>query len=300
MKNLKMMALVLSVILFTAVFAGCAPQNKGGSETQPSDAPAGRTVLRVGMECAYAPFNWSQETDTLPNGEKALPITGTDYYAYGYDVMMAKKIADLLDMDLEIYKVEWASIGMGLDVGDYDAIIAGMGYTEERAALYEFTEEYFYRDICLTVNADGRFTNITKLSEFEGMAPVSITQMGTAWVDYLSEIPDVKLSTNYETTAECFMAIANNVAEVCMADYPTALSAAMTNANLKILELDPEDGITSGQNGSNRVCVACKKGNTELRDAIQGALNELEWDTEKMEAQMEEAIALQPSMASVN
>ena len=40
-------------------------------------------VLRVGMECAYAPFNWTQDTDTTPDGSKAEPIYGSDYYAYG-------------------------------------------------------------------------------------------------------------------------------------------------------------------------------------------------------------------------
>ena len=300
MKTQKMLAWISFSLWLVLLLTGCASQSAPSAmvTAEPTAEPtAGRKVLRVGMECAYAPFNWSQETDTLPNGEKALPIAGTNYYAHGYDVMMAQKIADSLDMDLEIHKVEWASIGMGLDVGDYDCIIAGMGYTTERAALYEFTSEYYLRDMCLTVNADGRFANLTKLSEFAGQAPVSITQMGTAWVDSLSEIPDAKLATNYETTAECFMAISNQVADVCMVDYPTSLSAAMTNAKLKILELDPADGLTSGQDGSNRVCIATKKGNTALRDQIQSVLDALSWDQAKMDAQMEIAIALQPSMS---
>ena len=48
--------------------------------------------LRVGMEAAYAPFNWTQDDDS--NG--AVPIEGTSQYANGYDVQIAKKIADSL------------------------------------------------------------------------------------------------------------------------------------------------------------------------------------------------------------
>ena len=45
--------------------------------------------LRIGMEAAYAPFNWTQDDDS--NG--AVKIDGTNQYANGYDVQIAKKIA---------------------------------------------------------------------------------------------------------------------------------------------------------------------------------------------------------------
>ena len=312
----KLISLVLVLIMLTSVLtlAGCTTPSKNEPASTPNatpataapaettdeptqGTPAERQVLRVGMECAYAPFNWSQESGTLSNGATALPIQGTDYYAYGYDVMVAQMIADVLDMDLEIYKVEWASIGLGLDVNDYDCIIAGMGYTPTRAELYEFTTEYYLRGMSITVNANGKFANITKLSDFAGQSPVSITQMGTAWVEALSEIPDAKLGTNYETTAECFMAVSNNVADLCLVDAPTSISAAMTDASLKILEFEPGEGLVPPADGSNRVCIATKKGNTDLRDALQSALDALEWDEAKMNALMEEAISLQPAMS---
>ena len=52
------------------------------------------------MECAYAPYNWSQ---TKADGG-AVKIAGSNEYAYGYDVMMAKKLADSMGADLEIHK----------------------------------------------------------------------------------------------------------------------------------------------------------------------------------------------------
>ena len=50
------------------------------------------------------PFNWTQDSDTTPDGSKAVPIYGSDYYAYGYDVAVAQKLADEMGMDLEVHK----------------------------------------------------------------------------------------------------------------------------------------------------------------------------------------------------
>ena len=45
--------------------------------------------LRIGMEAAYAPFNWTQDDDS--NG--AVKIEGTNQYANGYDVQVAKNLS---------------------------------------------------------------------------------------------------------------------------------------------------------------------------------------------------------------
>lgn len=61
--------------------AGDETAKAAGDESAQPDEES--KVLRVGMECAYAPFNWTQETDTTPDGSVAAPIYGSDYYAYG-------------------------------------------------------------------------------------------------------------------------------------------------------------------------------------------------------------------------
>ena len=62
--------------------------------------------LRVAMECAYAPYNWTQPDDS--NG--AVQIAESKDYANGYDVMMAQKIADSLGLKLEVVKLDWDSL----------------------------------------------------------------------------------------------------------------------------------------------------------------------------------------------
>lgn len=296
MMRRKLVSFMMVGVLAMGMLTGCG----NSSDSSSADGKDGekKDVLRVGMECAYAPFNWTQESEEVSNGEKALPIYGMSNYAYGYDVMMAKKLADQMGMDVEIHKVEWDSIGMGLDSGEYDCIIAGMGKTEEREQAYSFTDTYYYRDICLTVKKGSGLEGITKLSDFAGKNVTVTTQLGTAWVDLLDQIPDVELGSNYETTAECFMAVSNGVADVCVIDKPTSESAAMTNDDLVLLELDENDTIED-PTGSTNVCIATRKDDTELRDKIQKAMDDLEWnDKEKMDEMMEEAIKLQPAAAN--
>ena len=60
-------------------------------------------TFKVGLEAGYAPFNWTQIDDS--NG--AVKIDGNAEYAGGYDVEIAKKIADGLGKELVIVKTEW-------------------------------------------------------------------------------------------------------------------------------------------------------------------------------------------------
>jgi ABC-type amino acid transport substrate-binding protein len=102
-------------------------------------------TLKVAMECAYEPFNWSQTTDA--NG--AVKIQGSDLYANGYDVQISRYIAAELGMALEIYAVEWDSLIPGLNAGTYDGIIAGMSPTAEREEKVDFTHCYYNSNLVI-------------------------------------------------------------------------------------------------------------------------------------------------------
>lgn len=248
MNKRKLLALVLTGVMAISTLAGCGSSDTKTSDTDVKASETAETsdknVLRVGMECAYAPFNWTQDSDTTPDGSKAVPIYGSDYYAYGYDVAVAQKLADEMGMDLEVHKVEWSSIGISLDAGDYDVIIAGMGKTAEREASYSFTEPYYYRDNCIVVKKGSAYENVKGLSDLAGTGCKVTTQLGTGWVPLLDQIEGAEQSGNYETTSECFMAISNGVADVCVVDLPTAQSAALTNDDLVIIQLDADDSFT--------------------------------------------------------
>ena len=247
------------------------------------------------MECAYAPFNWTQDTDTTLDGSKAVPIYDSNYYAYGYDVAVAQKLADEMGMELEVHKVEWSSIGISLDAGDYDVIIAGMGRTAEREASYSFTEPYYYRDNCIVVKKGSKYENVKGLSDLAGTGCKVTTQLGTGWIPLLDQIEGAEQSGNFETTSECFMAISNGVADVCVVDLPTAQSAALTNDDLVIITLDENDTFT-GDDEMVNVCIATRKDDTALRDKVQEAMDAIGWnDKAKMDELMSTVLTQQPA-----
>ena len=295
LKAISMLAAgVISVSSLTACSNSQSSTSSTGTSSSSDSSSASGGVLRVGMECAYAPFNWTQVSPEVANGDTAVEIYGGGGYAYGYDVMVAKKLASELGMSLEIHKVEWDSIGISMDSGEYDCIIAGMGRTSERMLSYSFTEPYYYRSNCVVVKKGSAIENIKGLSDLAGKNVTATTQLGTGWVPLLNQIPDVKLGANYETTAEVFMALSNGTADVAVIDIPTAESALLTNTVLKLIVLDEKDNFTGDEEMTN-VCIATRKNDTALRDKLQEAMGKVGLDRDTMNKMMEEAISVQPA-----
>lgn len=108
--------------------------------------PSGK--LRVAMECAYEPFNWTQKTDA--NGAVKISSAGSaGLYANGYDVQIAKYVANALNLELEIYAESWSSLVAGVMSGTYDAIIAGMSPTADRKESIDFTDVYYRSNLVI-------------------------------------------------------------------------------------------------------------------------------------------------------
>ncbi len=178
-KFFKAVGMMVAGAMMVSMLTACGSDSK--SSESASSGSSGN-VLRVGMECAYAPFNWTQTSAEVANGDTAVEIYGGGGYAYGYDVMVAKKLAEELGMELEVQKVEWDSIGISMDSGEYDCIIAGMGRTSERMLSYSFTEPYYYRNNCIVIKKGSDIENVTGLSQLAGKNVTATTQLGTGWV----------------------------------------------------------------------------------------------------------------------
>ncbi len=250
-------------------------------------------ILRVGMECAYAPFNWTQDTSEVANGATAPLIYGSDSdYAYGYDVMFAQMIADELGMTLEIHRVDWSSITLGLNSGDYDMIIGGMAYTADRDAAVDFTNTYYIRNNVAIVRADSEYASATTLSELAGASVT--TQLGTTWVNMLSQVPDSTEVTPSETTTQAVMNVANGIADVMITDEPTAMSAVVAYPELTYIVLDESDTFQNAEGDTNNCCIAVREGSAELIEILNNAMEAIGWDEADMMEYMELAVELQP------
>ena len=136
MKKFLTLLMALSMCLS---LAACGGSSEETAETPDSGETAGEEgavssgvedgVLTIAMECAYAPYNWTQNDDA--NG--AVEIRGSSDYAYGYDVMMAKKIGEALGQKVQIVKLDWDSLIPAVMSGDVDCVIAGQSITRRSA-----------------------------------------------------------------------------------------------------------------------------------------------------------------------
>ena len=126
----RILPLLLSLAMALALCACGSQSSSDGAQTSVSGSTGVEDgVLTVGMECAYAPYNWTQMDDS--NG--AVPISNVPgSYANGYDVMIAKKICEANGWKLEIVSSAWESLTPAVQAGSMDANIAGQSMTADR------------------------------------------------------------------------------------------------------------------------------------------------------------------------
>src|SRR5690606_24986880 len=136
----RLTLLLVGLLLLSTVLVGC-----GGNSTDANLED--KDIFRVGMEAGYAPFNWTQMNDD----NEGVKMEGIAEYAGGYDVEIAKRIAEGLGKELVIVKTEWDGLLPALQSGTIDAIIAGMSPTAKRAESIDFTDNYYKSDLVMVV-----------------------------------------------------------------------------------------------------------------------------------------------------
>lgn len=276
----------VSILALVMLLALCAC----GSEKATSGVEDG--VLTVAMECAYAPYNWTQGDDS--NG--AVPISNASgSYANGYDVMIAKKICEANGWDLEIVMSDWDSLVPGVQTRTFDAVIAGQSMTAERAENVDFAGPYFYATIVCVTKADSPYASAKSISDLSGGSCTA--QIATIWYDQcLPQITGADIKTAAETAPAMLMALETNSVDFICTDMPTAQGAVVAYPDLTILDFSGTDGdfqFSDEVRAENvNIGISVAKGNTELKDAINKALEGMTADD--FNEIMAQAIAVQP------
>lgn len=277
---------VLCTLLAALLVLGLAACGSSPAEDS-TGAADGKKTLRVAMECSYAPYNWTQPDDS--NG--AVPIADSSDYAYGYDVMMAKKIADELGYDLEIVKLDWESLIPAVQSGTVDCVIAGQSITSERLEMVDFTEPYYYATIVALVKKDSKFANAKGMSELDGAKCTS--QIATIWYDKcLPQIPNAEVLPAQESAPAMEVALNSGKVDVVVTDMPTAQAALVAYPDFKLLDFAGTGDDFEVSDEDINIGVSVQKGNTELVDAINSVLKDMTADD--YNEMMNEAISVQP------
>lgn len=308
----KLFAMLMAIVMVLSL-AACG---NGGSETkvnpedylaqvpQVEDLTATDTtkiigledgVLTVGMECAYAPYNWTQMDDS--NG--AVPISNVEgAYANGYDVLIAKRICQAYGWKLEIVSSAWDSLTPAVQAKTMDANIAGQSMTAERMEEVEMCGPYYYATIVCLTTKDSKYAKAKSIADLAGGKCTA--QSGTIWYDTcLPQIKNANLQTAAETAPAMVMQLETGSVDFVCTDLPTAQGAAAKNDKLVVLDFSGTKGdfqfATEQEREENvNIGISVLKGNTELKDAINKVLSSM--TQEHFNALMNYAIAVQPEV----
>lgn len=268
--------LVAGLSLSLIACGGGAPQKEGG------DAK----TLRVAMECAYAPYNWTQNTDE--NG--AVPIEGSSSYANGYDVMMAKRLAEKLGRQLVIVKSDWDSLIPAVQSGTVDCAIAGQSITQKRLQNVDFTQPYYYATVVTLMKKDSPYIEAKSVADLAGAKVTS--QLNTIWYDScLPQIPQAQILAGQADAPAALVALDSGSCDLIVTDAPTAKAALIAYPDFRLLQFDEGKDFKVSDEDIN-IGISLKKGNQELAKAMNDYLGTL---TEKDFSElMDQAIAIQP------
>lgn len=265
--------------IFTLLLLGVTLTLSACTEAPDEDA------LVIGIECAYAPFNWT----TGEASDFTAPLDGSNLYCDGYDVAIARHIAAELDRELVIQKIEWTGLIPALQSGVIDGIIAAMSPTAERQESVLFTNPYYAVDTVLVVQAGGPYASAATIQSFTGANVIA--QQDTIQDGLIEQIDGVNRMLPLAHTSELVLSLVSGVSDAIVTERPVAEAIVAANPELAVLVFEGDNGFVIDE-ADVAVSVALRLGETELAEAINEILAAL--DQETRQAWMDAASERQP------
>jgi len=233
----------------------------------------GDNVLVVGMEVDYPPFNWAETSANDYNH----PVHGQPgMFAAGYDVDMAKRIADELGMELQIRMIEWRALIPALNSGEIDLIIAGMTPTADRRLEIDFTEAYYTVENVVVARKDSDLVGMTELGDLDGF--VGVGQTSTVYATIIELMAEkygatVLAGTTLDTTPAVGNAVLTGQADFTVLEKPVALGLIQANPELEIIfEPSAEDNVFELTEDDLILAIGVKKNKAEFLESVNDAL----------------------------
>ena len=270
--RMKKATKIVTIVLVFAVLAGCVVALSACNDSKDGD-----NQLVVGLECAYIPFNFTQQTDA--NG--GIKISNADGYANGYDILIAKRIADGLGKELVIVKTDWDSLVPGVQAGTLDLVIAGMSPTAERRESIDFSQPYYQSNLVIVVRKDSVYAEAKNLDDFSGAK--ILAQQGTFHNDVLQAQAaehGIIAGTPMSTFPEMTVALNSKAIDGYVAEEPGAIADCAANEKLTYVHLlNNETGFVASDDDT-QIAIGMRKG-YEYADAINAIVANIS-DTERL------------------
>lgn len=261
------------------VLSGCGPAAQDATTDDSSDAGADDAsteaatlgdgaTLRVGMEAAYAPYNWQVSEAS----EYTIPIENVSgAYADGYDVQVAKMIAEALGMEPVAVKLDFSGLIDALNNGQIDIVCAGMSVDPDRAQSADFSDSYIDDDIVMITTQDSPYAGATTFADLSGASVMG--QAATMYDTVIDQIPDINHMTPGETVPIVVESLASGTSDVITYSMLSVPKLLETYPNF--VELEMEDKFEGSVMPDN---AAIAKGQDAILEQINEVINAIPED----------------------
>lgn len=274
MKNLKKISVAILSMALMIPLVACGAKKED------------ENILKVGMEAGYPPYNWTQQDDS--NG--AVAIDGSKEYAGGYDVMIARKVAEELGKELVVVKTEWEGLPPAVQSGKIDLVMAGMSPTAQRREQIDFTEPYWASEYIMIVRKDGEYANAKSLEDFKG---AKITgQLNTVHYDKVDQIEGVDKQEAMQDFPQMRIALQSGIIDGYVAEVPEGKSVEASMPDFAVVSFEEGKGFIIEDN-ENVIAAGVKKG-SDLTEKVNQILEKI--TEEDRQSLMDEAIKNQPAI----
>ncbi|NBI05277.1 transporter substrate-binding domain-containing protein [Senegalia massiliensis] len=278
--NRKTILILIMILLINISLIGCNRESDIESEESSNNSD----TFKVGLEAGYPPFNWTQ----IDSSNGAVKISDNSEYAGGYDVEIAKKIAEGLGKELEIVKLEWDGLLPALTSNKIDAIIAGMSPTKERMETIDFSNNYYKSDLVMIVKKGSKYEGAASINDFKGAKVTA--QLNTFHYSVIDQIDGVIKDVAMDNFPAMRVALQSEMIDGYVSERPEGVSAIAANDNFAMVEF--QEGFNT-LDDDTAIAVGLKK-ESDLREEINEILKGIS-DKERQDI-MNKAIKNQPTL----
>lgn len=244
----RMIAVMLAVFMLASVLT-MAVSAKGSDDLLETIQKRGTII--VGLEGDWAPWSYVDENDELT----------------GYDVEVAKAIADKLGVEIQIVPGEWDGLFAGMDAGRYDMVVNGVEVTEERADKYDFSTPYAYIRTALIVKGDN--DSIKTFEDLKGKKTAN--SIASTYMN---------LAESYGATCYGVSTLDETLTMVLQGRVDATLNAIVSFTDYMAQHPDSNLKVVATTEDASNVAIPMRKGDetASLREAVNKAIDELRED----------------------
>ena len=261
-------ALVLSLAACGSTASSAASSEAASPEAASSDAASSEAASsEAASETETAELSTVEPGKLIMSTNAAFPpyeMTTDSGEFEGIDIETAQSIADKLGLELQIDDMDFDAALLAVQQGKADMVMAGVTVTDERQNVMDFTDSYATGIQSIIVKEDSDIASV------DDLAGKKIgTQRGTTGYLYCSDDFGDENVVAYDNGLTAVQMLNNGQVDCVVIDNAPAKEFIAANPGLKLLD-------TAYVEESYAIGVG--KGNTELKDAINTALEELKAD----------------------